>query len=192
MSVRRFVHGLTFSMVSLGLVLHPVALPIAAEEPLEWSADHTSRMPALIPADIRLQPGGVLLGALVNERGRAVRDTPVAVYHNHNEVVRTVSNNRGRFLVRGLRGGVYRLVTPHAVAICRAWSPGTAPPAARKAIIVVTSPTIRAQYDPAVPPGPGPQHPVARLLTNPGVVGTLVATAIAVPLIIDNDDAPEG
>jgi hypothetical protein len=128
--------------------------------------------------DVALQAGGALRGQVVDGQGhpcglvavrvvRASDQTPLAVVQ---------TDAQGRFAVNGLTGGVYRVETPDGAAIYRLWAPNTAPPAATASALLIHSDSL-----------------VRGNLGGIGwlgwtLIGAGVAAAIAIPLILDDDD----
>ena len=140
-------------------------------------------------ADVALRPGGVLVGQVVDQQGAVKPDTVVSVQYSDYVVVRTTTDAHGVFAAQGLRGGQYQLVTEDGISVCRLWAPDTAPPAARPAALVVTgNNVVRGQW------GGGPMHQwIDWVKAHPYITAGVVATAIAIPLAIaDDDDDPAG
>ncbi|MCA9185551.1 MAG: hypothetical protein R3E01_23725 [Pirellulaceae bacterium] len=96
--------------------------------------------------DVALQAGGTLQGRLVTPEGQVLGHKQVAVTYAGQTVATTETGEDGSFVFHGLRGGAHVLNTNGAVATCRFWSNGTAPPAAHSAVLMVdTTSTVRAQ-----------------------------------------------
>jgi hypothetical protein len=132
-------------------------------------------------ADVALQGGGTMVGAVYSAAGLPQSGTLVSVQSNGTEVARTTTDEHGRFVAQGLKGGVYQVVTTDGMMTYRAWSEGTAPPAAQPAALVVTGDVAR---------GLGHQHGgLGAWLSNPWVLAAIVATAIAVPIALNDDDS---
>lgn len=135
--------------------------------------------------DVALRAGGVLVGQVVDQQGVAQAKTTVSIRYAGNEVVRTTTDENGVFAAKGLRGGQYQLNTTENSRVCRLWAADTAPPSARPAALVVSgNDVVRGQ--------PG-EHPwVDWMKAHPYItVGTAV-TAIAVPLVLADDDWDHG
>jgi hypothetical protein len=102
-----------------------------------------------------------------------------------NAITRTsITDNEGRFQVKLDRGGVYRLQAAGGNAVYRVWSSQAAPPSAgRLAMIVTGDNTLRGQSSPVY----------SWISEHPWCFYTLLATAIAVPVVIvsanHNDDS---
>jgi hypothetical protein len=152
--------------------------------PSAMAADTT-----VVPTDVALRPGGLLLGQVVDQQGVAKPDAVVSVQYADYEVVRTTTDANGVFAAQGLRGGQYQLVTKDGFSMCRLWAPDTAPPAARPAALVVSgNNVVRGQW------GGGPMHSwIGWVKAHPYITAGIVVTAIGVPLALaDDDDDPSG
>lgn len=172
------------------LIAAAAALSLCIPEPL-LAATPNNPIPNVV--DVKLLDGGVLLGQVVNPQGTAQSETPVVILAGTQELASTKTRQDGYFAFRGLRGGVYQLTTADGQGVCRLWTPGSAPPSAQEGMLLIAgSHTLRAQtytsngLFPRWNPGP-----VGFWLTNPWVIGGIVATAVAVPVIIHNtNDGP--
>lgn len=166
--MKRFnlTHGMAAAIACLGIVLPQAAMaaPPAA-----------SRI-----ADVALRDGGAMIGAVYSAEGLPQADQLVSLQTNGREVVRTKTDEHGRFIADGLKGGVYQVVTAEGVSTYRAWSPGTAPPSAQPAALVVNGEVVR---------GFGHHGTLGHWLSNPWVLAAIVATAIAVPIALNDDDS---
>ncbi len=104
-------------------------------------ASDIERMPAIsAPAqvcDVALMDGGQLIGQIVNEQGVFQGNTKVLLLQQGKVLAVTQTDLEGRFNFRGLNPGVYQIDTPWGAQVCRAWSLGTAPPAARNGVVMV-------------------------------------------------------
>jgi hypothetical protein len=129
--------------------------------------------------DIALATGGVMKGQVVDARGTACRDVPVhlvRVGSSKEEIATKTTDAKGCFEFAGVAGGVYRVETPGAVSVYRAWVPDTAPPSASRAALVV-------QGNQAVRGNLGAVSPLGWALIAIGV-----AAAVAIPIALDDDD----
>ena len=98
--------------------------------------------------DAALHEGGTVYGQLVDEEGIPGKAVQVVVRHNQRVVAVAKTDARGRFAVSGLRGGVYEVQTTRGSEVYRLWAPNTAPPAAKRSILLVTGDTVvRGQID---------------------------------------------
>jgi hypothetical protein len=105
--------------------------------------------------DVALQDGGVLQGQLLDKSGAAKAATPVVVAQKGKVVVVAMTDKKGEFRIRGLRGGVYQLESEHGKGVYRLWAPKTAPPAAKSGVLMIVDDSIvRGQdgtdYGPAI------------------------------------------
>jgi hypothetical protein len=145
--------------------------------------------PAAQHYDVALRPGGILVGQVVDPQGAVKPNAVVSVKYADHEVVRTTTDANGVFAAQGLRGGQYQLETEDGISVCRLWAPDTAPPAARPAALVVAGDNVvRGQW------GGGAMHQwVGWVKAHPYITAGVVATAIAIPLALaDDDDDPAG
>ena len=140
--------------------------------------------PAVHHTDVALRHGGLLVGQVVDQQGAVKPGAVVSVQYADYEVARTTTDANGVFAAQGLRGGQYQLVTEDGISVCRLWAPDTAPPAARPAALVVSgNNVVRGQW------GGGPMHQwLDWVKAHPYITAGVIATAIAVPLALADDD----
>jgi hypothetical protein len=137
--------------------------------------------PAQAPniTDVALGEGGVLMGQVVDVAGVPQGKVPVSLQSGQDQLGTNVTDANGYFAFRGLRGGVYQLVSADGQGAYRVWMPGTAPATAQKgALVVAGQDLVRGQYG-------------GRLrywLSNPWVIAGIVAAAVAIPVAIANSD----
>ncbi|TWT94025.1 hypothetical protein Pla108_37360 [Botrimarina colliarenosi] len=156
--------------------------------------------PVAVPAiaDIALAEGGLFTGKVVNAQGAPLTTSAVSLQQAGNEVASTVTDEQGVFAVQGLRGGLYQVVSEGGVVSYRLWAPNTAPPAANQSALIVTGDEIvNGQYcgpagcPPAsCPPGGRGAGVLGWMREHPILVAAGIATAIAVPLALADDDDP--
>ena len=134
-----------------------------------------------VVTDVALSDGGVLFGQVVDAQGSAKASVPVFIRAGDRELAVSKTDGAGYFAFSGLRGGVYQLTAAEGLGAYRLWAPDTAPPAAQPgALIVAGQDLVRGNLY-------RPQFGRLRFwLSNPWVVGGIVATAVAVPVIIHN------
>lgn len=97
------------------------------------------RRSAKLPLDIALQDGGILYGRIYDANGLAKAQSEVVLVMNSKPVAIATTDQQGQFVIRGVRGGVYRLETNLGGGLYRVWAPGTAPPSAKQSITVVAA-----------------------------------------------------
>ncbi len=130
--------------------------------------------PRVAVADVELGAGGLLVGRVVDARGLPVAGVPVAVEQDGHVVATLKSEDNGDFRVKGLRGGVHRVVVRDGATVLRLWAAKTAPPTARQSLMVVSDKDILAA-----------QHaPLKVWLADPFVMAGIVAVAVAVPVAV--------
>lgn len=166
----------------LGLALLAM-VGMLVPSPLLQAAGEVVASPA-VGSDVALTAEGTLRGQVVSAQGRGLAGVCVTVSHGAREVVSTMTGADGRFEVRGLKGGVLSVSAGEATAVCRAWTPGVAPPAARDQILLVSGQSQTLG-----------QGGLKAFFTNPWVIAGIVAAAIAIPVGIHNynehhDDEP--
>ena len=183
-----FLRAVSVPVVWLGLVSSANTLwgagpADAVHLPLETT------MPAIV--DVKLAPGGILRGRIVDVRGMGVAQVYVFVRQASGELTTTKTDFRGDFAIRGLRGGVHQLVAGPEGRVLRAWAPQTAPPAAREGVLIVMGQDVVL----------GQRHtgPIGRFwgnakypLTKPLVMTGIIAAAVAIPIAVNNRDKNSG
>ncbi len=145
----------------------------------------------MIVSDVILADDGTMKGHVLNRSGQAVSATEVRVSRGKHVLASTMTDGKGGFTVRGLKGGVYRISVPSGGRVVRLWMPGTAPPSATETVTVVApEPTVLGQYQ------PGPLGRFVKrskyALTNPLIVGAGVLTAVGIPLAVHNRNRGSG
>jgi hypothetical protein len=189
-NLQTILRGLAWLAVCGMCLPFSVALGTEASSTTQTAGD--ASRPAPLIRDIALTPGGLLVGQVLDESMKPVRGTPVAIQVEGKTAASTVTDANGVFAVAGLRGGVHQVATGDSIENYRFWAPGTAPPqaAANLRFVPGQARIVRGQWAP--PPGTIVETAKA-WATNPWVIGGVVATAIAVPVILNNiDDDDEG
>lgn len=168
-----------------------VVLPVSAAS-ADPTADAASERTAI--KDAALAKSGILRGRVYNAQGVPLPGVDVAVLTIGGKAVQSRTTDKGEFAVGGLKGGVYQVVAGQGSQIVRAWSEGTAPPTAQREILVVSDPRVAVgQWEPGTF-GYFLQE-AKYTLSNPLVVGGIIAAAVAIPVAIHNandDDQPSG
>ena len=166
MGIGRAFKGLLVSVAAIGFCL-PESLVAAAE----------SRGP--VATDVALREGGILVGQVLNSEGTGLAGIQVSVLRGGKDSVTTTTGADGRFVVKGLPGGVYQIAAAEGHGVYRLWAANTAPPAAtEEAVLVAGTPVVRGQG--------GNAGGMKMLLANPIVIAGVVATAVAVPVAVHN------
>jgi len=155
--------GVVVALAVVGMCLPSVALAAPPEKP--------------VVTDVRLQEGAILVGVTVDDQGARMAGIPVSLRSNDQELAVGVTNPEGIFAFRGVHQGIYQVASGKSVGTFRVWTVETAPPAAQQAAMVVVSDgVVRGQAR------------MGSLLTNPLVIGAGIATAIAVPVAVANNN----
>jgi len=173
MKLVAIMRGSVVVLASIGVLLPQLALGAGTVKPGQSVLSTAVR-------DVALQEGGLLKGQVLDTQGAAVAGIPVAVVLQGKPIATTKTDASGGFAVAGLGGGIYQIVTPQGGAAYRLWAPRTAPPAATTSALIVNG-------DNVVRGGVGGGGLIG-FLANPWVLGGIVAAAIAVPLVLDDDD----
>ena len=98
-------------------------------------------------ADVALHQGGVFVGQVVNEQGVPKVNAKVVMTQKAKIVAIAQTDKQGRFLVRGVRAGVYQVQAERTASVLRLWADRTAPPAARPAALLVSDSNIALGQD---------------------------------------------
>jgi hypothetical protein len=170
MKTAAFVRGVVVLLATVGICVPQVAFAAA---------------PAPAIMDVALSDGGVLHGKVVDLQGTGLASVPVAVKAQDRNVATTTTAADGTFGVQGLRGGVYQVAAAQGHGVYRLWSAGTAPPSAQNAAIVYTQNGMVDNNVVVYTHNEGGSC-LKGFLTNPIVIGAIVATAIAVPVALAN------
>lgn len=172
-----FGKKLRLVVVTASMLLLPLQQLLAANpQVLNNTRQPAAASPAVI-RDVALQAGGEMRGQVVDAQWNPCGQVPLRIVRATDAATVAVvqTDAQGRFAVRALAGGVYRLETPAGAAVYRVWTPNTAPPSAiASAVVVQGDPTMRGN------------------LGSIGwfgwtLIGLGVAAAIALPLVLDDD-----
>jgi hypothetical protein len=141
---------------------------------------------AVAPQDVALAEGGVLTGQVVDTAGKPQAMAPVSLATGGQEIARATTDAKGQFRVASLKGGVYQVSTHGNQGVYRFWAPRTAPPTSLNGLNMVSgNQVVRGQM------GGGPLASAGQWIAeHPIITAGAIATAIAVPLALDDDDDP--
>ncbi len=131
--------------------------------------------------DVALGSHGSLTGQLLDTQGRHCPGQLVVVQRQGSEPQKTETDQNGRFTISGLTGGTYQVATIDSLAVCRCWTEKTAPPAARKDLLLVSGTGVQRG-----------QMPFGEMIFSaPVLIALVIAAAIAIPIAVHNsqDDA---
>jgi hypothetical protein len=105
----------------------------------------------------------------VDSSGQGLAGLTVSLRRHDALVATTMTGSDGRFEIAGLAGGIFEIRVGRSNGIYRLWAPQTAPPLARRDLLLVDGAgLVRGQG-------------LGGFLTNPLVIAGLVAAAIAIP-----------
>lgn len=169
----KLARSVPIALATVGLLLPQVSLAS------ERAADATTTL-AVKMIDVALHEDGSLRGQVLDSQGTPVPETTLAVVHQGKAVAAVKTDQEGHYSVPALKPGVYQVVTDKGITVCRAWTARTAPPSSQAEALVVNG-------DQVIRGGLG-NGGVGAFLSNPWVLGAIVATAIAVPLALDDKD----
>ncbi len=138
-----------FSKLLKGAVLSLACCGILGGSAMAEAPKTAKKTSAVAISDVALGQGGQLVGQLVDKQGRGVEGAVVSVKFGNKEVAKTVTNAKGQYAVKGLRGGVHQVVAGRQVQVFRFWSAQTAPPAAKTAALSVlgSNGVVRGQLE---------------------------------------------
>ncbi len=202
MKIKQFKF-IAVALSSVGMLMSPVATaaPVAAIAPI-------ASVPVVqAPRDIALHEGGVLVGQMLDAQGGAIAGVPISVLTAGKEVARVQTDQSGKFKVAGLKGGVHQVATVGQQDVYRLWSPKTAPPAAQKGLMLVSSNDLVRGQDCGSGVncgsacgggglgrggrGGGGGGGIGNWIANhPIITAGVIGAAIAIPLALDDDDDP--
>ncbi len=181
------LHLLSYSAawLALGGMCLPTPMAAGNEAVASSGAARPASAPAIRVHDVALQPGGLLVGQLLNEQMQPLGGSRVAIRANGQTAAATKTDANGVFAVAGLRGGVHEVVAGDSTEVCRLWAPGTAPPEAESHLRYIPGKgnLVRGQWGP-----PPSYNSMKNWVTNPWVVGGIVVTAVGVPVLLNNLD----
>jgi hypothetical protein len=127
--------------------------------------------------DLVLGQGGTLQGQVVDAQNAPRAGTAVIVLAGGKKVRETTTDNKGHFVVDGLRSGLYAVGSEGGFGVYRTWTSVTAPPSTPSAALIVESGEIVRG-----------QSPLWYWLTNPWIVSLGIAALIVVPIAVNNND----
>ena len=137
--------------------------------------------------DVALGHNGVLFGQLLDRQSRQLPITQIHLTNGVREWT-TYTDEQGYFRVEGLVGSTYQVQAAGQVQIVRAWAQGTAPPQAVEGLLLIhDNSVVLGQHCGSPVCGSmicAAKHP----LSNPFILGGLVAAAVAIPVAIHNSD----
>ena len=95
--------------------------------------------------DVTLHEAGLLIGQLVDSQGRPMPRQDVTLSSATRALATTKTDALGRYAIKGLSRGVYRLSASGVTVPVRVWDQASAPPKASFAALIVAGSTVRGQ-----------------------------------------------
>jgi hypothetical protein len=170
----RFGTRLVLTFACSGLLL-PNGLMWAAPPTIPHAASFSQSV-----QDVRLSADRSLAGIVVDVDGQPREGVRVLVASDGKAPQRVVTDSKGRFVVKEMRGGLVRITTDQGATLCRAWAAGTAPPSALSLATLVEMPdVVRGQF----------YGPSSQLLANPWVLAGILTAAITVTALAADRDS---
>lgn len=171
MKLCRTLRAVIIAMTCLGVALPQQAI---ASKPVVVDGIPVSKN----VIDLSLQQGQ-LVGGLVDANGNGVADAPVVIAQQGKPVLNLRTDAEGRFAAKGVKPGIYQVVSHGALENYRVWEDGTAPEGAKKGVIHRVNPEVARGAS---------QSGLLAMLSNPLVLTLIIATAIAIPVALNDGD----
>lgn len=168
--LQRMIRVTVVSLACLGWLLPPPL--VRASQP--GGGGPTAAAAGIV--DVRLDERGAVRGILLDGAGQPLARRPVVLRQTSGTAASTETDAAGRFVLRGVSGGVHCLVAGDRSVTCRVWTQAAAPPAATDQLTVVAGPPLVRG-----------QQPIYAILQNPLFIGLVVAAAIAIPIALHDD-----
>jgi hypothetical protein len=89
--------------------------------------------------DVVLHRAGTMVGTLFDASQRPISDQQVVIRQGDRIIATTVTQQDGRFVVAGLRGGVYQIRAGNHLSTIRAWADQSAPPTALQSAQLISN-----------------------------------------------------
>lgn len=158
-------------------------LPLPNTQAMQPPAHKAAAPTHSVVRDVALEAGGRLRGQMLNSEGQPIVGQQLVILQNGKQIALATTDQEGRFTASGLHGGLFQVLIPGTLYVCRGWAAGTAPPVANDQLLVITSDLVQRG-----------QRPFSSLLGDPVMIGLMVATAITIPLAISasRKDPPPG
>lgn len=138
-SFRRWVFGLA----AAGMLTPTLA---GAAQPAVSQSQSNAARPKRV-ADVALHQGGAFAGQVVNAQGVPKVNAKVVMTQKAKIVAIAQTDKQGRFVVRGVRAGVYQVQVEQTASVYRLWAERTAPPAARPGALLVSDSSVALGQD---------------------------------------------
>jgi len=125
--------------------------------------------------DVALQQGGTLHGTILSAQGQTAVGQTISLSSDGDFVAKAAVGMDGKFVIGGLRPGVYSVVAGDTRNVIRLWSETAAPPAATPELLLIDqqSQVVRGELGGHLPQW---DHPllVGGLLVTAGLIGGII------------------
>jgi len=106
----------------------------------------SAKTPQTSATNVALDENGHLTGYLLDPQGRPVRKASIVIRQGLKRIAETQTGVKGKFVVSGMRGGVYQILSNKGSAVIRVWTQKAAPRNARRlALVIENSRVVRGQ-----------------------------------------------
>jgi hypothetical protein len=149
MKIRQFLKVAVAGLASVGFLLPQTGAQAGKLIP-------TPRSVAAIPGilDVEMSATGTVTGQMIDSKGKPVDGAVVVFRQGKRDVTKAVTDSKGVFVARDLRGGVYRVISQQGQSVYRLWTPKTAPPIAKSRMVLTQRRSLVRGQDAFVPPAP--------------------------------------
>src|SRR5438045_1938497 len=121
----RFLKGAAVALATLGFVVPSPRLFADQQTANQQPAKRAQK--SQIP-DITLASGGVFSGRVLDHSGTPLEGAEVVIKQGKTEVARTVTDQKGVFTAKNMKGGVYQVSSGNTDGVFRLWTEKAAPP----------------------------------------------------------------
>ncbi|MBM81842.1 MAG: hypothetical protein CMJ78_14800 [Planctomycetaceae bacterium] len=161
---------------------------LAIATPLQLLAETAStarQLPAI--GDAALKADGSITCRVLDNQGRVVAGEIVRVTQGRKLIAAVKTDSKGRFELKGMRGGLYRLQSGRSQALFRFWTAKAAPPSATSQAVLIqrvsyTQTASRQVQQPVSQPITQPSQPIVRGqvgdVPNLGISGLVDGTSL--------------
>jgi hypothetical protein len=142
----KLFHSLEWMAVGLSCVgiLLPSSEVVASELAKQVPVQKLEKRLAI--ADVALTDGGTFCGRVIDRTGKTRGGIPITLKGSQTNPIQATTDDSGRFTINSTSGGIYRVRAERGECLVRLWSGKTAPPNARKSLILVApGPVVRGQ-----------------------------------------------
>jgi hypothetical protein len=174
----RFMKGAAVVLATLGFVVPSPHKLFAADGQSAKQQPVKRAQKSQIP-DVTLT-AGAFSGRVVDHSGTPLEGAEVVIKQGKTEVTRVVTDKKGVFTAKNMKGGVYQVSSGNTDGVFRLWTEKAAPPVAKgQALLVMGENGARGQF--------GAIDPTIVLLTA-GVIAAVVLAAISLDKINKLED----